>query len=159
MARADGMTCAANASLISTMSMSSMFILARLRACLDAPIGPRPMNSGSSADRPVETTRASGLMPSSLALRSDITTTAAAPSLSGHAFPAVTVPSSRNAGFSVARTDRGVLALHREAVLLLAADLLAPGHVLRGLAHRDVDVGILLGVARDELRVVRVGRV
>ena len=102
MARADGMTCAANASLISKMSMSSMVILARLSACLDASIGPRPMNSGSSADRPVEITRASGLMPSSLAFRCDITTTAAAPSLSGHAFPAVTVPSSRNTGFSAA---------------------------------------------------------
>ena len=45
--------------------------------------------------------RASGLMPSSLALRSDITTTAAAPSLRGHALPAVTVPFSRKAGLSV----------------------------------------------------------
>ena len=87
------------------MSMSSMVIFARLSACLEASIGPRPMNSGSSADRPVETTRAIGLIPSSFALRSDITTTAAAPSFSGHEFPAVTVPSSRKAGFSVASTS------------------------------------------------------
>ena len=44
-------------------------------------------------------------MPSSLARRSDITTTAAAPSLSGHELPAVTVPSSRKAGFKVASTS------------------------------------------------------
>jgi hypothetical protein len=99
------MTCAANASLISTMSMSSMFILARFSACFDASIGPRPMSSGSSAESPVETIRASGFRPSSFALRSDITTTAAAPSFSGHALPAVTVPSSRNAGLSVASTS------------------------------------------------------
>ena len=41
-------------------------------------------------------------MPSSLAFVSLITTTAAAPSLSGHALPAVTSPSGRNTGFSVA---------------------------------------------------------
>ena len=105
MPRAEGMTWAANASLISTMSMSSMLIFARLSACLDASIGPRPMNSGSRADSPVATTRAMGLMPSSFARRSDITTTAAAPSFSGQALPAVTVPFSRNAGCSVARTS------------------------------------------------------
>ena len=105
MPRAAGITWAANASLISTMSMSSMLILARFSACFEASMGPNPMNSGSSAESPVETTRAIGLMPSSLARRSDITTTAAAPSLSGHALPAVTVPFSRNAGWSVARTS------------------------------------------------------
>ena len=41
-------------------------------------------------------------MPSSLALVSLITITAAAPSLSGHALPAVTLPSGRNTGFSSA---------------------------------------------------------
>ena len=195
MPRADGMTWAAKASLISTMSTSSMVISARLSACLEASIGPRPMNSGSSAETPVETIRASGVMPSSLALRSDMTTTAAAPSLSGQALPAVTVPSSRKAGFSVASTSRvvpgrgpssfvnslavgqrhrddlaveeavvarldgRVLALDGVAVHLLAGDLLAPGDVLGRLAHRDVDVGVLLGVAGHQPRVVRVGRV
>ena len=98
MPRAEGITWAANASLISTMSMSAIVIPARLSACFEASIGPRPMNSGSSAERPVATTRAIGLMPSSLARRSDITTTAAAPSFRGQALPAVTVPFSRNAG-------------------------------------------------------------
>src|SRR5437667_247220 len=47
----------------------------------------------------------------------------------------------------VARLDGCVLALDREAILLFAADLLPLGHVLGGLAHRDVDIGIFLGVA------------
>ena len=49
--------------------------------------------------------RASGLMPSSRARLSDMTTTAAAPSLSGQALPAVTRPSGRKAGFSLARSS------------------------------------------------------
>ena len=60
------------------------------------------MISGESAVTPDETIRASGVMPSSAALTSLITTTAAAPSLSGQQFPAVTVPSGRNTGFSAA---------------------------------------------------------
>ena len=58
------------------------------------------MISGESPDTPVETTRASGVSPSSLARVSDMTITAAAPSLSGQALPAVTVPSGRNTGAS-----------------------------------------------------------
>ncbi len=46
--------------------------------------------------------RASGLMPSSRALVSLITITAAAPSLSGQALPAVISPSGRKTGFSSA---------------------------------------------------------
>ena len=60
------------------------------------------MISGDSAVTPVDTIRASGVMPSSAALMSLITTTAAAPSLSGQQLPAVTVPSGRNTGFSAA---------------------------------------------------------
>src|SRR5207302_4878441 len=52
-----------------------------------------------------------------------------------------------------------LLALHRVAVHLLAADLLALGDVLRRLAHGDVDVRVFLGVARDQLGVEAVGRV
>ena len=47
---------------------------------------------------PEDTIRASGVMPSSAALTSLITTTAAAPSLSGQQLPAVTVPFGRNTG-------------------------------------------------------------
>src|SRR5437588_578701 len=56
----------------------------------------------------------------------------------------------------VTRLDRCGLALDRVAILLCAADLLSGGDVLRGLTHRDVDVGIFLRVAGHELRVVRV---
>ena len=44
--------------------------------------------------------RASGVRPSSLALVSLVITTAAAPSLSGQALPAVTVPLGRKTGLS-----------------------------------------------------------
>ena len=50
------------------------------------------MISGFSPETPVETTRASGVMPSASARVSLITTTADAPSFSGHALPAVTEP-------------------------------------------------------------------
>jgi hypothetical protein len=60
------------------------------------------MISGDSADTPVDTIRAGGWMPRSRALRSLITTTAAALSLSGQQLPAVTVPSGRNTGLSPA---------------------------------------------------------
>ena len=64
------------------------------------------MISGDSAVTPVETIRASGVMPSSRALASLITTTAAAPSLSGQQLPAVTRPSGRNTGLSPATASR-----------------------------------------------------
>ena len=98
--RAEGSTCAANASLISTRSTSSIDMPARASACFDASTGPRPMISGERPDTPVETTRASGVMPSSAAFVSDMTTSAAAPSLSGQQLPAVTRPSGRNTGLS-----------------------------------------------------------
>jgi hypothetical protein len=60
------------------------------------------MISGESAVTPVETILASGVMPSCRARTSLITTTAAAPSLSGQQLPAVIRPSGRNTGFSVA---------------------------------------------------------
>ncbi len=65
-----------------------------------ASMGPRPMISGLRPVTPLATMRASGVRPSSAALVSDMTTTAAAPSFSGQALPAVTVPSGRNTGFS-----------------------------------------------------------
>ncbi|SLI46225.1 Uncharacterised protein [Mycobacteroides abscessus subsp. abscessus] len=58
------------------------------------------MISGDSAETPVLTMRASGVMPRSLALVSDMMTSAAAPSLSAQQLPAVTVPSGRNTGFN-----------------------------------------------------------
>ncbi len=73
---------------------------ARPSACLAASTGPRPMISGDRPVTPVDTIRARGVRPSSAAFVSDITTTAAAPSLSGQQLPAVTTPSGRNTGLS-----------------------------------------------------------
>ena len=142
-----------------------------------ASTGPRPMISGLRPVTPLATMRASGVMPSSWALVSLMTTTAAAPSLSGQALPAVTVPPSRKTGLRAASPSRvvpargpsslvttvpsaggdrddlpleeagllgghgPVLRLDGELVLLLTADLLELGDVLRGLAHGDVHVG------------------
>ena len=60
------------------------------------------MISGFRPVTPDATMRASGVMPSSRARVSLITMTAAAPSFSGQALPAVTSPSGRNTGFSCA---------------------------------------------------------
>ena len=63
------------------------------------------MISGRIAATDDATIRARGVRPSSAARSADITSTAAAPSLSGHALPAVTVPSGSNAGLSCASTS------------------------------------------------------
>ncbi len=60
------------------------------------------MISGDRPVTPVLTMRANGVRPSSRALLSDMTSTAAAPSFSGQQLPAVTVPSGRNTGLSPA---------------------------------------------------------
>ena len=80
--------------------MSSIVMPALASACRDAATGPRPMISGESPVTPVAITRASGVMPSSAAFVSDMTTSAAAPSLSGQQLPAVTRPSGRKTGLS-----------------------------------------------------------
>ena len=58
------------------------------------------MISGFSPDTPDEMMRASGVRPSAFAFSALITMTAAAPSLSGQALPAVMVPSGRKTGLS-----------------------------------------------------------
>ena len=58
------------------------------------------MYSGSLAAVAEATMRARGFRPSSSAFVSDMTSTAAAPSFSGHELPAVTLPSSLKAGSS-----------------------------------------------------------
>src|SRR3954462_13600437 len=60
------------------------------------------MISGDNAVTPLDTIRASGVRPNARALVSLITTTAAAPSLSGQQLPAVIRPSGRNTGLSPA---------------------------------------------------------
>ena len=57
------------------------------------------MISGLRAETPVATIRASGVSPSCAALVSLMMTSAAAPTLSGQQFAAVTVPCSRKTGF------------------------------------------------------------
>ncbi|SLI86569.1 Uncharacterised protein [Mycobacteroides abscessus subsp. abscessus] len=80
--------------------MSSTLMFASASAFLTDSIGPRPMISGDRPDTPVDTMRASGVRPSSLARTSLMITSAAAPSLSGQQLPAVTVPSGRKTGLS-----------------------------------------------------------
>ena len=87
-----GTTWAANASLSSSTSMSSIVMPACSSTFSTAGIGPRPMISGRIAATEEAMMRARGFSPSSCARSSDITSTAAAPSLSGQALPAVTVP-------------------------------------------------------------------
>jgi hypothetical protein len=96
---------AANASLISTMSMSCIVIPVALSRAWIAGIGPRPMISGRIAATVEAMIRALGVKPRLAALSADMTSTAAAPSLSGHELPAVTVPLAANTGFSAPRTS------------------------------------------------------
>ncbi len=97
-----GTTWAANASLSSTTSMSPIVMPACSRTAATAGIGPRPMISGRMAATEEATIRARGFRPRSAARCADMTSTAAAPSLSGQALPAVTVPDSLKAGWSAA---------------------------------------------------------
>ena len=188
--RAEGRTCAANASLISTRSTSAMLIPARASACRLASTGPRPMISGDRPDTPVATTRASGVMPSAVGpgvghddqrgravveraavARGDPAVRAEhrfelADRLVAHPRPWPVVGADLGA---VGQGDRGdlageepvgdgllgqVLRAHAEPVHVLAGDALEQGEVLRGLAHRDVDVRQVLVLAG----IVPVGR-
>ena len=193
--RAEAITWTANASLISTRSMSAMVSPAWRSARRVASTGPRPMISGLSPLTPVVTIRASGVSPSSAARVSLMITTAAAPSFSGQQLPAVTVPSARKTGLSAGdglergagprsvvggdhgavgqghRSDLGVedpggdrllgevLRPDAERVLLGPADAVRGRHVLRRLAHRDVDVGQLARRARGSCQVSLVSAV
>jgi len=61
-------------------------------------MGPSPITSGETPATALDTTRAKGRAPASLAASADITSTALAPSLIPLADPAVTVPPDANAG-------------------------------------------------------------
>ena len=137
---ADGSTWAANASLISTWSMSSIVRPARASAWrrrLDRAEAhdlrvqrrhARRHDAGQRRDARAPTARVS-----------DITTTAAAPSLSGQALPAVTLPSGRNTGCSVASFSTVVPARGPSSSVTTAPD---------GRRHRDdlpVEEAPLLG--------------
>ncbi len=96
--------CAANASLSSSTDTSSQPMPAALSARSTACTGPIPNTSGSTPETPRPAIRASGSRPIAAAARSSPISTAAAPSFSAEALPAVTVPlpSRRKAGFSFA---------------------------------------------------------
>ena len=100
----------AKASFNSIRPTFSIPMPARWSAFRVAGIGPRPIVRGSTPAAAEETIRTSDGRPSSRALRSLIRRTAAAPSLMPLAFPAVTVPPSRNAGRSFASASRDVSA-------------------------------------------------
>src|SRR5438105_305404 len=95
-------TTEANASLISTRSMSDSDILARSSTLSVAGIGPVSIITGSTPARAKVWNRARGLKPSSAAFSSLMISRAAAPSLIWEELPAVTFPSGLKAGFSVA---------------------------------------------------------
>ena len=97
-----GTICAAKASLISTTSMSLIDMPVFFSSCSIAGIGPSPITSGRIAASVEAIIRARGVKPSAFAFSSLITSSAAAPSFSGQALPAVTEPPSLNTGFSEA---------------------------------------------------------
>ena len=127
----DGTTWAAKASLISTRSMSPMVMPAWASARRVASTGPSPMISEERALTPVATIRASGVIPSSAAHVSDMTTTAAAPSLSGQQLPAVTTPSGRKTGLSCDTASRVTPARGPSS-----ADTTVPSGVVTGVISR-----------------------
>src|SRR5260221_13864853 len=77
---------------------------------------------------------ARGVRPRALARASLITTVAAAPSLMGELFPAVTVPLAWKAGFSLARTSREVSARGSSSVPKRKVCVV-------GFAGEDLDLG------------------
>ena len=124
-----------------------MVMPARCRACRDASTGPRPMISGDRAVTPVETIRASGVSPSSSARWALITTTAAAPSLSGQQLPAVIRPSGRNTGLSPATASRVTPARGPSSVLTTV-----PSGVVTGVISRAQKPSAMAFSARFWLR-------
>ena len=70
--------------------------------------------------------RARGLRPRSRAFSSDMTSTAAAPSLSGHELPAVTLPPGLNAGLSFASVSTVVPARGPSSRVTVCAAMTSP---------------------------------
>ena len=94
----DAAATAANASLISNRSTSATVSPALVSACEMAREGWVSNEGSGPATSPNPTSSASGVRPSSSALARLTRTTAAAPSESWEALPAVIVPSGENAG-------------------------------------------------------------
>ncbi len=111
---------------------------ARSSAFLIAPIGATPMYSGSLPHVAAVMIRARGLRPSSAAFSALMSNDAAAPSLSGQALPAVTVPSSLNAGFSVASFSSVVPARGPSSL-----ETTVPSSSVSGTISRSKNAGLL----------------
>ena len=92
----------ANASLISTKSMSEIDILLRSSSFAVAGIGPSSIFTGSHPTVVWSMIRARGVTPSCSAFSRDISSTAAAPSEICELLPAVILPSSLKTGLSAA---------------------------------------------------------
>ena len=84
-----------------------------------------PKRSGSTPAVAKATNRASGVRPSSRARRLSMTTTAAAPSLICDELPAVTVPLTWNAGFSLASASQRRVAARPFVNAIAAGDIAA----------------------------------
>ena len=93
---------AANASLSSMTSRSATVSPARSSALRVDTTGPIPMISGRQPEIAMLLIRASGTSPLRLAYSSEQIRVAEAPSVTGDEVPAVTVPLSSNASFSLA---------------------------------------------------------
>src|SRR3954453_7146028 len=106
--RCQAATTGANASLISNRSMSLIVMPLRARILVVAGIGPSSMSTGSQPTVVWSTIRARGVIPSSLALSALISSTAAAPSETCEALPAVILPPSLKTGFSCESASRFV---------------------------------------------------
>ncbi len=100
-----GMACAANASLISITSISFAVMPAFFSAFCDEEIGPSPITAGSSPEMAIDLMRARMGSLCFFAYSSEVTSTAAAPSVNGLEVAAVTLPAASKAGFSLARSS------------------------------------------------------
>ena len=109
--RMQAMLCAAKASLSSMMSIWSKVKPALASAFLVASTGPMPMMRGSTPTTAELTIFAKGFKLYFLTASAEATNTAAAPSFKPDEFPAVTLPSFRNAPRNLIRPSIDVLGL------------------------------------------------
>ena len=139
-------TTEANASLISTMSISDIDNLARSRTLRVAGIGAVNMYRGSSPANEKFTKRARGVRPSARHFSSLMINSAAAPSVICDEFPAVTRPpssSGRKAVFNFARLSMVVSRKPSSLVIML------PSASLMGKISRSKRPSAVARAARD----------
>lgn len=111
---AQARNCAANASLISTRSISLMDRPALCKACCIAETGPIPIISGAHPVIPYDTSLARGVKLYSFTASSDASNMEPAPSQMPEAFAAVTTPSSLKTGLSLqGKVNEGLVSFGR----------------------------------------------